>query len=166
MENQLEMPKQERAEKKEGRRAWRRQIVVAGAVLLVAVALALNFTLFGGKTDTAEPGDTPAGDAAGNNTYQMRNPVSKTGPGDGILVYPGSAYGQLDPIPSIRMLNMRDGIEDYQMLTMLEETKGADYTDELVSHITTSTLSFTRDDDEIYNVHAYLLRELEQSLAS
>ena len=105
-------------------------------------------------------------DASGNNTYQMRNPVSKTGPGDGILVYPGSAYGQLDPIPSIRMLNMRDGIEDYQMLTMLEETKGADYTDELVSHITTSTLSFTRDDDEIYNVHAYLLRELEQSLAS
>ena len=105
-------------------------------------------------------------DAAGNNTYQMRNPVSKTGPGDGILVYPGSAYGQLDPIPSIRMLNMRDGIEDYQMLTMLEETKGADYTDELVSHITTSTLSFTRDDDEIYNVHAYLLRVLEQSLAS
>jgi hypothetical protein len=64
------------------------------------------------------------------------------------------------------MLNMRDGIEDYQMLTMLEETKGADYTDELVSHITTSTLSFTRDDDEIYNVHAYLLRELEQSIAS
>lgn len=102
-------------------------------------------------------------DAAGNNTYQMRNPVSKTGPGDGILVYPGSAYGQLDPIPSIRMLNMRDGIEDYQMLTMLEQSKGADYTDELVSHITTSTLTFTRDDDVVYNVHAYLLRVLEEA---
>ena len=102
-------------------------------------------------------------DAAGNNTYQMRNPVSKTGPGDGILVYPGSAYGQLDPIPSIRLLNMRDGIEDYQMLTMLEQSKGADYTDELVSHITTSTLTFTRDDDVVYNVHAYLLRALEEA---
>ena len=102
-------------------------------------------------------------DAAGNNTYQMRNPVSKTGPGDGILVYPGSAYGQLDPIPSIRLLNMRDGIEDYQMLTMLEQSKGADYTDELVSHITTSTLTFTRDDDVVYNVHAYLLRVLEEA---
>lgn len=102
-------------------------------------------------------------DAAGNNTYQMRNPVSKTGPGDGILVYPGSAYGQLDPIPSIRLLNMRDGIEDYQMLTMLEQAKGADYTDELVSHITTSTLTFTRDDDVVYNVHAYLLRVLEEA---
>ena len=103
-------------------------------------------------------------DAAGNNTYQMRNPVSKTGPGDGILIYPGSAYGQLDPIPSIRLLNMRDGIEDYQMLTMLEEMKGAEYTDELVSHITTSTLTYTRDDDVIYNVHSYLLRVLASEL--
>ena len=105
-------------------------------------------------------------DAAGNNTYQMRNPVSKTGPGDGILVYPGSAYGQLDPIPSIRLTYMRDGIEDYQMLTMLEEAKGAEYTDELVSHITTSTLSYTRDDDVVYNVHSYLLRVLEESSKS
>ena len=102
-------------------------------------------------------------DAAGNNTYQMRNPVSKTGPGDGILIYPGSAYGQLDPIPSIRLLNMRDGIEDYQMLTMLEEAKGAEYTDELVRHVTTSTLTYTRDDDVIYNVHSYLLRILEEA---
>lgn len=102
-------------------------------------------------------------DAAGNRTYQMRNPVSKTGPGDGILIYPGSAYGQLDPIPSIRLLNMRDGIEDYQLLTMLEEAKGAEYTDELVSHITTSTLTFTRDDDTVYNVRSYLLRALEDA---
>lgn len=105
-------------------------------------------------------------DAAGNNTYQMRNPISKTGPGDGILVYPGSAYGQLDPIPSIRLTYMRDGIEDYQMLTMLEEAKGAEYTDELVSHITTGTLSYTRDDDVVYNVHAYLLRVLEEASKS
>ncbi len=105
-------------------------------------------------------------DAAGNNTYQMRNPVSKTGPGDGILVYPGSAYGQLDPIPSIRLVYMRDGIEDYQMLTMLEEAKGEAYTDELVSHITTSTLTYTRDDDVVYNVHSYLLRVLEEASKS
>ncbi|MBQ3057055.1 MAG: SpoIIIAH-like family protein [Clostridia bacterium] len=67
MENQLEMPKQER---KEGRRPWRRQIVIACAVLLVAVALALNFTLFGGNANTTDPGDAPAGDAAGNNDAQ------------------------------------------------------------------------------------------------
>ena len=64
MENQLEMPKQER---KESRRPWRRQIVIACAVMLVAVALALNFTLFGGNANTTDPGDAPAGDAAGDN---------------------------------------------------------------------------------------------------
>jgi hypothetical protein len=101
-------------------------------------------------------------DASGNTTYTMRNPISKTGPGDGILIYPGSAYNQLDPIPSIRLLNMRDGIEDYQLLTMLEETLGAELTDELVSHLVTSSVTFTRDDDEVYNVHSYLLRLLEE----
>ena len=102
-------------------------------------------------------------DVAGNTTYAMRCPISKTGPGDGILIYPGSAYNQLDPIPSIRLLYMRDGIEDYQMLTMLEELKGAEYTDELVSHIVTSTVTYTRDDDEVYNVRSFLLRALEEA---
>ena len=102
-------------------------------------------------------------DASGNTTYTMRNPISKTGPGDGILIYPGSAYNQLDPIPSIRLLNMRDGIEDYQLLTMLEEAYGAEYTDELVNHIVTSTVTFTRDDDVVYYAHAYMLRALEEA---
>ena len=101
-------------------------------------------------------------DVAGNTTYAMRCPFSKTGPGDGILVYPGSAYNQLDPIPSIRLLNMRDGIEDYQMLTMLEQYKGAEYTDELVSHIVTSTVTFTKDSDVVYNVRSLLLRSLAE----
>lgn len=102
-------------------------------------------------------------DVAGNNTYTFRSPFSKTGPGDGILVYPGAAYGQLDPIPSIRLLNMRDGIEDYQLLTMLREAKGGAFTDELVREIVTSTVDFTRDDDHIYNVRSYLLRVLEEA---
>jgi hypothetical protein len=102
-------------------------------------------------------------DATGNHTHTMRTPFSKTGPGDGILVYPGSAYNQLDPIPSIRLVNMRDGIEDYQMLAMLEQYKGVDYADELASHIVTSTVTFTRDDDVVYNVHSYMLRALEQA---
>lgn len=101
-------------------------------------------------------------DAIGNNTYTMRTPFSKTGPGDGILIYPGQAYGQLDPIASIRLINMRDGIEDYQLLSMLEDMTGEEYVDELVSHITAGTLTYTRDDDIIYNVRSYLLRALEQ----
>ncbi|MBQ7379203.1 MAG: DUF4091 domain-containing protein [Clostridia bacterium] len=101
-------------------------------------------------------------DVAGNTTYSMRCPFSKTGPGDGILIYPGSAYNQLDPIPSIRLLNIRDGIEEYQLLTMLEQVKGEAYTDELVSHVVTSTVTFNRNDDQLYNIRAFLLRALEQ----
>jgi hypothetical protein len=61
---------------------------------------------------------------------------------------------------------MRDGIEEYQMLTMLEEQKGAEFTDELVSHVVTSTVTFTRDDDGIYAVRSFLLRALEEDARS
>ncbi len=101
--------------------------------------------------------------AANTNTYPMRAPYSNTGPGDGILVYPGAIYGQLDPIPSIRFINMRDGVEDYQLLCMLEETYGEAKAMEMVNNIVTSTVTFTRDDDKIYNVHAEILRLLEEA---
>ncbi len=96
------------------------------------------------------------------NTYTLRDPFSKTGPGDGILIYPGAVYGQLDPIPSIRLINMRDGVEDYELLHMLEEKYGEDVAMELVENIVTSVVTFTRDDDRIYDVHAHLLQLLAE----
>ncbi len=96
------------------------------------------------------------------NTYTLRDPLSKTGPGDGILIYPGAVYGQLDPIPSIRLINMRDGVEDYELLCMLEEKYGEDMAMELVQNIVTSVVSFSRDDDKLYDVHAHLLQLLAE----
>ncbi|MBQ2757788.1 MAG: SpoIIIAH-like family protein [Clostridia bacterium] len=64
MENQLEMPK---AHKNEKRRPLRRQIVIACAMLLIAAALVLNFTLFGEKAAPVDP-DVEAGDGAGDST--------------------------------------------------------------------------------------------------
>ncbi len=96
------------------------------------------------------------------NTYTLRDPFSKTGPGDGILIYPGAAYGQLDPIPSIRLINMRDGVEDYELLAMLEEKYGEDMAMELVQNIVTSVVTFTREDDKVYDVHAHLLQLLAE----
>ena len=62
MENQLEMPK---TTKKEKQYPWRRQIVIACAMLLIAAALVLNFTLFGSKSDTVDP-STPGEDNGGS----------------------------------------------------------------------------------------------------
>ncbi len=96
------------------------------------------------------------------NTYTMRDPFSKTGPGDGILIYPGAVYGQIDPIPSIRMINMRDGVEDYELLAMLEEKYGEAVAMELVQNIVTSVVTFTRDDDKLYDVRTHLLQLLAE----
>jgi hypothetical protein len=46
---------------------------------------------------------------------------------------------------------------------MLEQSKGSEFTDELVSHITTSSVTYTRDDDTVYNVRSFLLRALEEA---
>jgi len=39
--------------------------------------------------------------------------------GDGFLTYPGEPLGQADPIPSIRLLAARDGVEDYELFLAL-----------------------------------------------
>ena len=67
MENLLEMPK----EKKKKWRPARRQVVIACAVLLVAVALALNFVLFG-------PGDPVAPESGGSEQTGGNAPTITT----------------------------------------------------------------------------------------
>jgi hypothetical protein len=42
--------------------------------------------------------------------------------GDGFLLYPGNRYGIARPVPSIRLMSIRDGMEDYEVLSMLEKT--------------------------------------------
>ena len=39
-------------------------------------------------------------------------------PGDGQLLYPGAK----EPLPSIRLANIRDGSEDYDYLTLCDES--------------------------------------------
>lgn len=40
--------------------------------------------------------------------------------GDGFLTYPGEAYGVEGPLPSLRMMSIRDGLEEYEMLDKVE----------------------------------------------
>lgn len=41
--------------------------------------------------------------------------------GDGYLVYPGATFGQDQAIPSIRLAQAREGLEDYELLRLLKE---------------------------------------------
>ena len=53
--------------------------------------------------------------------------------GDGYLTYPGARYGIYGPIPSMRLMSIRDGLEDYELLYALKqkyaELKQTSYTD-------------------------------------
>ena len=78
MEHQLEMPKQEAKERRAPRR---RQIVIACAVLLVAVALALNFVLFGNNSDPVDsnpPADGGTGDGSNSAATETDGYFSAT----------------------------------------------------------------------------------------
>lgn len=41
--------------------------------------------------------------------------------GDGFLAYPGAAYGLYGPLPSLRLMSLRDGMEELEMLLALKE---------------------------------------------
>lgn len=45
--------------------------------------------------------------------------------GDGYLAYPGAKYGIYGPIPSMRLMSVRDGLEDYELLYALKEKYAA-----------------------------------------
>lgn len=57
------------------------------------------------------------------NMYE--NPYRKTGAtrpaGDGFLTYPGAAYGIYGPLPSMRLMSIRDGMEEYELLEYMKE---------------------------------------------
>lgn len=44
--------------------------------------------------------------------------------GEGFLVYPGASVGVYGPIPSMRLMNVRDGMEEYELLGLYEEKYG------------------------------------------
>ncbi|MCX7819946.1 MAG: DUF4091 domain-containing protein [Kiritimatiellae bacterium] len=45
--------------------------------------------------------------------------------GDGYLAYPGASVGVEGPVPSIRLAQVREGAEDYELLKLLEAVGGA-----------------------------------------
>ncbi|MCX5645882.1 MAG: DUF4091 domain-containing protein [Phycisphaerae bacterium] len=51
--------------------------------------------------------------------------------GEGALFYPGEDAGIDGPIATIRLKNLRDGMEDYGYFTLLEKAKGKEAVDEI-----------------------------------
>ena len=98
------------------------------------------------------------------NYWGQSQPWTGNSYGDGMLIYSGYSFGLPCPIASIRLEGIRDGIEDYQMLCMLEEALGEQAAAEMVSRVTTSVVTFTSDDDYLHAVRVLLGDTLEAAL--
>lgn len=54
--------------------------------------------------------------------YPFRRSDASWPAGDGFLAYPGAAYGVYGPLPSMRLMSIRDGMEELEMLLALGES--------------------------------------------
>lgn len=75
--------------------------------------------------------------------FPFRRSDSAWPAGDGFLTYPGAAYGVYGPLPSLRLMSIRDGMEELEMLNALK-AKGTDVTT-LVNGVCNSDSSLKAD---------------------
>jgi hypothetical protein len=65
--------------------------------------------------------------------------------GGGHLFYPGVPCGIDGPVASIRLKNLRDGMEDYEYFALLEKHGGKDAVQKMVDRIAPNWWDYTRD---------------------
>ena len=65
--------------------------------------------------------------------------------GSGSLFYPGTPCGIRGPVASMRLKNIRDGMEDYEYFALLERRAGSAAVRKIVDRIAPSWWGYTRD---------------------
>jgi hypothetical protein len=107
------------------------------------------------NADSSIKNDTPIRDTDGPMVkWLINNNVSERLNGDGRLSYPGPD-GR--PIASIRLMNIRDGLEDYEYIKQCAERIGVEKTRELIREVTTDIDVFTHDADVVKKTRRKLM---------
>lgn len=65
--------------------------------------------------------------------------------GGGFLFYPGVPCGIDGPVTSMRLKNLRDGMEDYEYFALLEKRAGRPAVDEIVARLAPNWWDYSRD---------------------
>ena len=90
------------------------------------------------------------------------------GNGDGSVTYPGrpDKIGGSSPIPiaSIRLKQIRDGLEDLEYMYLLEDAAGRDATTKIVSNVVRKTYDFNHDAESMMATRAALASAIEAAL--
>ena len=76
--------------------------------------------------------------------------------GNGILIYSGAYFAQTDPVASLRLESIRDGIEDYEYMSMLEKVYGTDVVNGIITEWTTGLGEYSTDVEAFRELRAKL----------
>jgi len=80
--------------------------------------------------------------------------------GEGALVYPGRDAGFDGPVSSIRLKNIREGMEDYEYFVLLEKATGRTPIEKEVLSVTGSWWDWQRDPDVLFAARKRIARKI------
>ena len=78
--------------------------------------------------------------------------IGATAHGDGVLLYSGALVGSYEPVSSMRLESIRQGMQDHMMLSMLDDVM----CDKFVAKVTEDVITYTNDDDYLNYVRQNL----------
>ena len=84
--------------------------------------------------------------------------------GDGSLLYNGNKVDIDGPVASLRLEAVRDGIEDFQLLTMAEEILGENLVANAIATCSKSMTEYTKDGDKLMNARMIVGNSLEKAI--
>jgi len=80
--------------------------------------------------------------------------------GEGALFYPGEDAGIEGPVASIRLKSLRDGMEDYEYFTLLEQRGGGAVVDEIVRSAVPTWGTWSQDPRQLLKLRERLANEI------
>jgi hypothetical protein len=83
--------------------------------------------------------------------------------GEGALIYPGKDAGFEAPVPTIRLKNIREGMEDYEYFALLEKATGRQVAEEEVLGVTRSWWDWEREPDALFAARERIAQKLLSS---
>ena len=102
---------------------------------------------------TLGPWESESGDAFEYETRYFN--------GGGILFYPGLDAGFDGPVASIRLKNIREGLEDYEYLAILDKAGEGEFVREMVHQVCPEWWDFTKDPDQLLGIREQLAQRIE-----
>ena len=102
--------------------------------------------------------------AMGPNIWSNEDPdsyISRYYNGGGMLFYPGLDAGFDGPVTSIRLKNIREGLEDYEYFAILDKHGEGAFVKEMVDQICPEWWDFTKDPEKLLQIRESLAMKIE-----